>query len=151
MHHEITRITGLVIRNIPADGKLRTFKVGNREWYAIYFGDCGSFGCFSTGELYGWTAPRVTHGEGVESNPANRGVTAGHHAIRSPAWKINITRERKPKRMPLRDAQAIATIGARMFDQGQPPEGTELDQYIEALGVVMDSKLQAQKRETGDA
>lgn len=134
MEHEIHRITGVMIRNIPPDGKLRTFKVGNREWYAIYFGDCGSFGCFSTRELYGWTAPTLAPSDGSSV------ATTGKKALRSPAWKIKIEQPRRQRRMPINEARAVAAVGAGMQDRGEPMTEAEQAQYIEALGVLIDER-----------
>lgn len=134
MEHEIHRITGVVIRNIPPDGKLRSFKVGNREWYAIFFGDCGSFGCFSTRELYGWTAPGSGQ-LGCGGSPA-----AGQNRLRAPAWKITIEQPRRQRRMPINEARAVAAVGAGMQDRGEPMTEAEQARYIEALGVLIDER-----------
>lgn len=134
MEYEIHRITGVMIRNIPPDGKMRTFKVDNREWYAIFFGDCGSFGCFSTRELYGWTAPTLLMGGG---SPV---ATTGQMRIRAPAWKVTTEPKRRERRMPVSEARILAAVGAGMQDNGQAMSEEELSRYIEALGVLIDER-----------
>lgn len=111
LESEIHKKTGVRINGIPDDGKSRSFKVGHKEWFAIKLPGCGSFGCFSTGEVYGWS--------GGKSWPI---------AMLKKDLKLNARR--------IREEVKIIDIGNSLMDAGWPMSEEDLDRYICALGRV---------------
>ena len=105
LESEIYKKTGVSIRGIPPDGRSRKFSAGGREWLALSVGDCGLFGCLSSGELYS----------------VSGGAASSHKICR--ASNVRLTKA---------DADIIA-IGNAMQDSGQKMSEADLDRYIEAL------------------
>lgn len=110
---EIHKKSGVLIKDIPKDGRYRTFKSGNAEWFAIVFEDCGSFGCFRTNELFGWNGGK--------------------------AWLIPVEPKERPLgRKEFDHERKIVDIGNALMDGGQLMTEENLDRYILALTRVID-------------
>ncbi len=118
LEREIHKATGVLIKGIPPDGKSRAFRVGSKEWYAISLGNCGSFGCFASGALFGW------------SSEFNSGK----------AWPIHLssTKERL-SRQQLRVEKELVKFGNSMQDAGRELCDGDSDRYILALKRVIES------------
>lgn len=119
LEREIYKASGVLIKGIPADGKCRKFKSGKKEWYAISFGDCGAFGCFSSNELFGWSAT-FNGGKSCRINPI------ANNAERLSRQQIIVERE-------------IVALGNAAQDAGSPLQGEDADRYILALKRVIES------------
>lgn len=115
LEDQIKKITGVSFRSIPADGKSRKFMVGNREWYAISLGDCGSFGCLHSGELYGWSGSRAYPIRAAEP-PEVLG-------------RAQMMREKE-----------IVALGNKKQDSGEKMSDEEIDRYILALKRTIEAK-----------
>lgn len=114
LESEIRKHTGVSFRDIPADGKYRSFKHQGKEWFALSFGDCGSFGSLILGEVYGWSGGK--------------------------AWPILLAKKTpKPSRRQLEEDHKVVAVGNLMQDQGQTMPESDLDRYIEALTRVIHS------------
>lgn len=109
---------GLVIEGIPADGKMRKFKIGQQDGYAIYFGDCGSFGNWSRQELFQW--------DGKKSRQIEITITPAVYRGRA-----------------LQAEQQIVAKGNLAQDRGEKISDADLDRYIFALGKVIEAKQYA--------
>lgn len=113
LENEIRKHTGVTIVDIPKDGISRSFRVGSKQYFAISFDGCGSFGCMASGEVYGWSGEK--------------------------AWPINF--ERKSARLGRKAIdveQKIIDIGDMMYEKGLPMDDQALDRYILALTRVIE-------------
>lgn len=109
----IRKVTGVELRNIPKDGKSRSFMSGKVKWWAISFDGCGSFGREDFREVYEWR-------EGSKASLIN---------TEKPKRKLS-ARELKVER-------DVVEFGNQMQDRGATFSPEELDRYIEALFNVM--------------
>ena len=105
---EIYKKTSVQFQSIPMDGKVRSFKVGSKSWFAVRFVDCGAFGCFANDLMYGWCGELAYE---IKCPPQEKRLNA---------------REIKQERQ-------IIVIGNAMADAGTPLSGEDLDRYILAL------------------
>lgn len=106
LEYAIYKNTGVLIRDIPADGKSRKLKASGKEWRAISFGDYGMFGCVNSGEIH-----VVSGGKLFSYRP---------EPVKQKARLTKTDRE-------------IIAIGNSMQDHGQKMSEDDLDQYIAAL------------------
>lgn len=109
-------VYGVQFRSIPADGKMRKFKFGKGEGFAILLSDCGAFGCFDRGECYAWAG-----GNYVE--------------VQMPADKPKL----RMLRSDLELERMIVLIGNSLSDSGTEFNDVDMTRYIEALTNVMES------------
>lgn len=122
LEREIQRVTVVQFKSIPTDGKSRAFKVGHKEWFALSFGSCGAFGCFSAGQLYRWDGRKTYPVEVVKP-------------------------ERSMSARQIGEEQKIVDICNGMMDRGEAMSELDLDRYILALTRVIEWK-QKQARVT---
>lgn len=114
LESEIHKKTGVMIRGIPADGKLREFKSGFKKWFALSFGDCAVFGCDALGERYIWNGGKVM-------------------AVSIPS---------KPKRLSrqqIEQERQIVAVGNSLSDTGEAMSSEEEARYILALSRVIEA------------
>lgn len=119
---EIYKKTAVQFESIPKDGKVRSFKVGYKSWFAIQFEDCGAFGCFEQNTMYGWCGSKA----------------------------YQITCEPKERRLSSAEIQAerkIIVIGNSMADAGTPLTGEDLDRYILALSRSINYDARQNRKE----
>jgi hypothetical protein len=119
---EIQKKTGVQFLDIPKDGKVRSFKVGYKSWFAVRFEDCGAFGCFAQNTMFGWCG----------------------------ALSYEIKSEPKERRLSIAEIKAerqIIVIGNAMADAGTPLSGEDLDRYILALSRSINYDAQQNRKE----
>jgi len=109
-------VYGVQFRSIPADGKMRKFKFGKGEGFAILLSDCGAFGCFDRGEYYAWVGGKYVDFEIPADKPRRRML-----------------------RFDLELERMIVLIGNSLSDSGAELNDEDMSRYIEALGNVMES------------
>lgn len=114
LEREIQKATGVLIKGIPADGKSRTFKANNKEWFALSFGECGAFGCFYYKEIYAWDGALTRAVPVAEEQPF--------------IGRRQLEKERE-----------IVAMGSSMQDRGLSMATEHLDRYILALARVIES------------
>lgn len=120
LESEIRKHTGITIRDIPTDGKYRSFKYSGKEWFALSFGDCGSFGCLVGGEIYGWSGDK--------------------------AWPIQIHKKLPPvSRQQAHEDQGVIIICDSLIAKGEALSDEQSGQYIEALARLIQFNSQAKK------
>lgn len=120
LESEIYKKTGISIKGIPTDGKSRSFKVGAREWFAISLGDCGAFGCLSTGELFGWNGGKC--------------------------WAIPMAETpRRLNRSEIAKEREIIAIGNALQDSGAQIPEEDRDRYILALTRVIEANARQER------
>lgn len=107
---------GVQFRSVPDDSKLRRFKIGNDEGFAIRFPDCGAFGNWSKNNYYSWDGDKVRP---IEKPPA-------------PARRLS--------KKELSEEEMIVAVGNAASDSGNPLQGEDLDRYILALGRIIHEK-----------
>lgn len=117
LESQIQKITGVVIRGIPTDGKVRKFKVNGKEWNAANFGDFAVFGSVRHDEVYGWSPMR------------NSGR----------CWRLEeVPQRRRMSAKEIATEREIIAIGNAMQDSGEQMDGEDLDRYILALTRVIE-------------
>lgn len=122
LEQEIRKITGVSIKSIPSDGKQRSFPVGNKKWFAMNFGECGSFGCWQTNELYGWSGAKC--------------------------WPITVEKPKVSIRSKqLEEEKKIVAICNAQVDSGHQLSAVDLDRYILALTNVLEHRRQQEARQ----
>lgn len=114
MEKAIYAAYGIQFRDIPADGKLRRFKIGYQEGYALLLDGAGVFGNWNSGEYYEWN---------------------GTIAIKS-----EFERPQTITTKQLREEEVLVAIGDAAFDAGNPLQSEDLDRYILALTRVIEAK-----------
>lgn len=102
---------GIVFREVPADGKMRSFNIGKKEGFAMLFADCGVFGCWQDCLAYEWHGPLSTLKELHLSAPK-----------RKPLYGKALEFQRQ-----------IVLIGNAAQDRGEPLTGEDELKYINAL------------------
>lgn len=106
---------GVRIEGIPADGKSRSFPIGNQEGFAMYFGDCGAFGNATKNQTCVWDGKKARL---LKYDPLPP----------------------KLKGRALEEEQRIVDIGNAMYDRGEVMAELDADRYILALSRVIEAK-----------
>lgn len=106
---------GIQFGSIPADGKMRKFKIGAKdEGFAILMAGCGAFGNWSSGEMFAW------NGETCRSIKAD------------PDYQYSAAE--------LKIETDLVMVGNSVYDSGGSLEGNDWNRYILALGRVIEAK-----------
>lgn len=106
---------GVQFASIPADGKMRKFKIGGKDdGFAILMDGCGAFGNWGSGEIYAWDGETC------------RKVKACHPYQYSAA--------------ELKVETDLVAMGNSVYDSGGTLEGNDWNRYILALGRVIEAK-----------
>lgn len=114
LEREIKKKTGLTFKGIPPDSKTRSFKHGNKQWFAVNLGDIGVFGCSADNYMCGvCQSGKVTHDQ-------------WHWVPDKPMRRQEIDMERQ-----------IVLVGNSIQDQGIPMDEETESRYILALGRVI--------------
>lgn len=106
---------GVQFGSIPADGKMRKFKIGDKdEGFAILMTGCGAFGNWSSGEMFAW------NGEACRSIKAD-----SKYPCTAAELKVETD---------------LVAVGNSVYDNGGSLEGNDWNRYILALGRVIEAK-----------
>lgn len=108
---------GITFREIPADGRMRSFAIGKKEGFAMLFDGAGLFGCWNDYQAFEW-----------------RGGVA----------RVSTIDLQRPKRAVLRGRaldhyRNIVAIGNAAQDAGRPLSGDDESKYLEALVRVIEA------------
>lgn len=118
---EIHKKSGVLLRAVPSDSRLREFKSGRNNWYAVSMGYIAVFGPRNSDHAFIWTAASSGKIEAVEK-------------VSIPAEKRSLSAKE------LKQEREIVSVGNAMQDSGEQMAEADLDRYIVALTRIIESQ-----------